>query len=145
MPPAPAEPIRAYLPHAPLLAAIHAASFAAAEAWTVATFAAQLAMPPVFGLIDGPGFVLARVAADEAEILTIAVHPDGRRHGHALRLLEAAEIEAADRGAAMMFLEVARTNAAARALYSVAGYTEAGLRRGYYSDGGDALVLRRTL
>ena len=44
-----------------------------------------------------------------------------------------------------MFLEVAVTNHAARALYAAHGFTEAGLRRHYYSDGTDALILRSTL
>jgi ribosomal-protein-alanine N-acetyltransferase len=44
-----------------------------------------------------------------------------------------------------MFLEVAETNAAARALYLRRGYRQVGLRRGYYAPGLDALVLRRTL
>jgi ribosomal-protein-alanine N-acetyltransferase len=48
-------------------------------------------------------------------------------------------------GAVAMFLEVAEGNAAARALYGAAGFAEAGRRRRYYADGGDALVLRREL
>jgi ribosomal-protein-alanine N-acetyltransferase len=52
---------------------------------------------------------------------------------------------AAAQGAVAMFLEVAVTNTAARALYAAHGFTEAGLRRRYYSDGTDALVLRSTL
>ena len=44
-----------------------------------------------------------------------------------------------------MFLEVAVTNDAARALYVRHGFTEAGLRRRYYTDGTDALILRSTL
>jgi ribosomal-protein-alanine N-acetyltransferase len=48
-------------------------------------------------------------------------------------------------GAATMVLEVAVTNDAARALYGAHGFAEAGLRRRYYSDGTDALILRSTL
>ena len=52
---------------------------------------------------------------------------------------------AASLGAVSMFLEVAVTNDAARALYAAHGFTEAGLRRHYYTDGTDALILRSTL
>ena len=52
---------------------------------------------------------------------------------------------AANLGATLMFLEVAVTNDAARALYAAHGFTEAGLRRHYYTDGTDALILRSTL
>ena len=43
------------------------------------------------------------------------------------------------------FLEVATSNVAARGLYGRAGFEAVGLRRRYYADGTDALVLRRTL
>ena len=88
--------------------------------------------------------ILARVAADEAEILTLAVHPERRRHGLGSALLGAAVDRAIASGARSMFLEVAVTNKAARALYAAHGFVEAGLRRRYYSDGTDALILRST-
>jgi ribosomal-protein-alanine N-acetyltransferase len=50
--------------------------------------------------------------------------------------------EAGTRGARLMYLEVAIGNSAARALYQALGFTTAGLRRHYYADGADALVLR---
>ncbi len=86
--------------------------------------------------------ILARVAADEAEILTLAVAPPSRRAGLGAALLRAAMRHAGRVGARTMFLEVAVTNGAARALYASFGFREAGLRRGYYIDGTDALVLR---
>jgi [ribosomal protein S18]-alanine N-acetyltransferase len=49
------------------------------------------------------------------------------------------------RGAGAMFLEVAAANGPALALYAREGFTEVGRRRRYYSDGTDALVLRRDL
>jgi ribosomal-protein-alanine N-acetyltransferase len=137
--------------HGAVLAAIHAACFPPGARWGADAMVLQLSLPGAFGVAvqtapDQPaGFVLARVAADEAEILTIAVLPAARRQGLGDRLLDAAEIGAAERGAASMFLEVAETNAAARALYLRRGYRQVGLRRGYYAPGLDALVLRRTL
>jgi ribosomal-protein-alanine N-acetyltransferase len=132
--------------HAAVLAAIHAASFPADECWTVEAMAQQLMQPGVFGFADSDGgMVLGRVAADEAEILTLAVAPSGRRQGRGRALLEAAFAEMAARAAAQVFLEVSTANAAARALYAAAGFVEVGRRRRYYRDGADALVMRRDL
>jgi ribosomal-protein-alanine N-acetyltransferase len=91
------------------------------------------------------GFVMGRVAAGEAEVLTLAVRPAVRRGGCGAALMRALMAEAARRGAQEMFLEVAEGNAAARALYAGLGGTEAGRRRRYYPDGSDALVLRLPL
>lgn len=132
--------------HAAAMAAVHAASMPDGETWSAAAIAAQLALPGTFGLIDpAGGMVLARVAADEAEILTLAVVPPQRRHGRAASLLAAAEAQAAQAGARMMYLEVAEPNQPARALYGGAGYVLAGRRRAYYRDGSDALLLRKPL
>jgi len=131
---------------APSLARLHAAAFPPGEAWGADAVALMLAMPGAFGwwVPDG-GLVLARAAADEAEILTLGVVPAARGAGLGGRLLAAAMLAAAARGALAMFLEVAAGNAPARALYVAAGFVEAGRRRRYYSDGQDALVLRRDL
>lgn len=108
--------------------------------------ALELALPGMFALIDPRGgMVMARVAADEAEILTLAVHPALRRQGLARALLGAAAVIAAEEGAASLFLEVALRNDGARALYAAAGFVEVGRRRRYYADGDDAMVMRRVL
>jgi len=131
---------------APALAALHAAAFPPGEAWGPDAIALMLAMPGAFGLWrEEEGFVLARAAAGEAEILTLAVAPAARRQGLGAALLAGAMAAALARGAAAMFLEVAEGNAAARALYRGLGFTEVGRRRRYYPDGSDALVLRREL
>lgn len=132
--------------HAAALAAQHAAAFPPADRWDAATWRTLLAQPGVFGLIAAEGgAILAQVAADEAEILTLAVHPWARRQGLGRALLAAAEQAAATAGAGTMFLEVASGNVAARGLYAAAGYVEIGRRRRYYPDGDDALVLQRRL
>src|SRR6204780_3077030 len=96
----------------------------------------SLSPPSSFGFSHpAGGMILARVAADEAEILTIAVDPGRRGRGLGSALLRAAMARAAALGAGAMFLEVAVSNAAARALYARHGFAEAGLRRQYYSDG----------
>jgi ribosomal-protein-alanine N-acetyltransferase len=131
---------------APALAVLHAAAFPPEEAWGPDAIRLMLEMPGAFGLhLPGQGFILARVAAEEAEILTFAVAPAARRGGHGGALLAAAMAGALARGAGAMFLEVSERNAAARALYAAAGFAEVGRRRRYYADGADALVLRRSL
>jgi ribosomal-protein-alanine N-acetyltransferase len=131
---------------APELAALHAVAFPPAEQWGAEAIRVLLGLPGGFGLLrPGVGFVLARVAADEAEILTLAVVPAARRQGHGEALLAGAMAAAVARGAGAMFLEVSEQNEAARALYAAAGFAEAGRRRGYYPDGSDALVLKRGL
>ncbi len=105
--------------------------------------ATLLAMPGCTGLIHPVGgLILLRTAADEAEILTLAVHPEARRRGVGHALLTSG-LALSD--AAAVFLEVAAANLPALALYYAAGFSQCGLRRQYYADGGDALVLRRLL
>jgi ribosomal-protein-alanine N-acetyltransferase len=131
---------------APLLAAIHAAAFPPAEAWDAAAIAALLATPGTAALRLGrEGMAMLRVAAEEAEILTLAVRPESRRQGAGRALLDAAMQAAAAAGALRMLLEVAEDNDAARALYAAAGFAPAGRRRRYYPDGRDALLLAATL
>lgn len=134
---------RASSAHIGALALIHAAAFPPREAWAEDAMALQLAMPGVFGLLHpGGGMILARVTAEEAEVLTLAVHPEYRRRGAARSLLAAAMALAREQAAQTMVLEVAIGNAAARALYEHAGFVEAGRRPRYYADGQDALILR---
>lgn len=128
------------------LAAIHAEAFPPREAWGEDAIALQLAMPGVFGLLHSRGgMLLARVTADEAEVLTLAVAPAVRRQGIAGALLTGAMAAAREQAAQTMVLEVAIGNTAARALYERAGFVEAGRRSRYYADGGDALILRARL
>jgi [ribosomal protein S18]-alanine N-acetyltransferase len=94
------------------------------------------------------GFILCRLIAGEAEVLTLAVRPAARRRGVARALLEAAIVLAAPT-AESMFLEVAADNPGAVALYEGAGFETVGRRAGYYGRPGagsvDALVMRRAL
>jgi ribosomal-protein-alanine N-acetyltransferase len=139
--PEPAGPAQA-----PVLARIHAAAFPPAEAWGAAAIAALLATPGTAALLSGrAGMAMLRVAADEAEILTLAVRPAARRRGIGRGLLAATLRVAAEAGAARMLLEVAEANHAARSLYSAAGFAPVGRRPRYYPDGGDALLLARPL
>lgn len=129
------------------LAELHASCFAAP--WSESEFAALLGQPGVVALAEADGFILIRIAADEAEILTLAVQPAARRRGLGRRLVESGARAACAGGADRLFLEVAEDNAAARALYAAAGFVEAGRRRAYYPRpeglAADALILARAL
>ena len=131
------------------MAGLHALCFSMPRPWSQEEFAELLNSPLCFVLTVEGGFVLGRVVAGEAELLTIAVAPDRRRAGLGRHLTAAFLAEARSRGAESAFLEVAASNAVARALYAAAGFTAAGQRRGYYHapDGRreDALVLVRSL
>jgi len=131
------------------LAALHAACFR--DAWEASAIADLLASPGAFAFHHRDGFVLARIAGGEAEILTLAVVPPARGKGLGRALLQAAIARAQEQGAHAMFLEVGSDNPHALALYAGLGFTKVGMRKGYYasasggSGGGDALVLRLSL
>lgn len=106
------------------------------EAWTSGQCAGILASPTAWlliGELDGrpAGFALTRVAADEAELLLIAVHPEARGHGLGSRLIQAVAEGARKRGAERLFLEV-RENNPAISLYLAQGFRKVGIRPGYY-------------
>ena len=126
--------------------------------WSAAEFEALLLQPAVFGFLcvetgkprsGAVGFVLARLAAGEAEILTIAVSRACRRLGLGRRLMDAVLRELHSQRAEALFLEVDETNAPAIALYRRLGFAEVARREGYYSGAGGAksgaLVMRRDL
>ena len=137
---------RATLADSDVMAAIHASAFPAQDAWSRDVFNLQLALPNVFGLLHpSGGLILVRIAADEAEILTLAVNPTARRGGIGSALLREATIQAAAIGARAVFLEVSVANIAGKRLYASAGFVQAGKRPRYYSDQSDALVLRLDL
>jgi len=134
-----------------VLAEIHASAFD--RPWSAAEIAALLDSPGTLALQssgDRKGFVMVRALAGEAEILTLAVAPEGRRQGQARALMQAAIVQALARQAETLFLEVAADNAAALGLYEGLGFEMAGRRKGYYDRGAaspriDALVMRLCL
>jgi len=124
------------------LATLHAACFD--DAWDAASLRTMLAAPQAFAFHHPDGFVLARVAGGEAEILTLAVAPRARGKGLGRALLCEAIAKAERQGAGAMFLEVSADNRPALALYARLGFANVGSRRAYYR-GVDALVLRLSL
>jgi ribosomal-protein-alanine N-acetyltransferase len=126
--------------------------------WSELEFQALLAQDTVFGYVvrevgnarRGPaGFVLARLAAGEGEILTVAVARTQRRSGLGWKLMDAVLRELHSARAEALFLEVDETNIPAIALYRRLGFREVGKRPAYYDhDQGRksaALVMRRDL
>jgi [ribosomal protein S18]-alanine N-acetyltransferase len=95
------------------------------------------------------GFIMSRMVAGEAEILSVAVAPARRGKGLARRLLDLHLRRLAGLGTRTIFLEVGDDNAAALKLYRRAGFGEVGRREGYYIDTtgnrSTALVLRCNL
>jgi len=115
------------------LATLHQSCFQTPRPWSADEFDALLASRGCF-LIESArdGFLLGRVVADEAELLTLAVSPDARRQGIGATLLAQFEQMAASRGARDGFLEVSAQNAPAYALYVRAGWQVTGTRSNYY-------------
>lgn len=90
------------------------------------------------------GFVVYRIAADEAEIITIGVNPEMRRNGIASAMIGIIEKNIKNQGVKKIFLEVASTNEPAQKLYENFGYKTVGLRPKYY-DGVDAILMSKDL
>jgi [ribosomal protein S18]-alanine N-acetyltransferase len=95
------------------------------------------------------GFAVSRMAADEAEILSIAVAANQRGRGLSRGLLVTHLGHLAGRGVRKVFLEVEENNQPARRLYERAGFAVAGRRERYYREANgeqlNALLMRRDL
>lgn len=95
------------------------------------------------------GFIVSRIAADEAEILSVAVANKYRGRGLSRDLLRTHLGHLAGHGLKTVFLEVKDNNRPARALYERAGFRVVGRRERYYKDSSgqhlNAVVMRRDL
>jgi ribosomal-protein-alanine N-acetyltransferase len=138
--------------HAGLIAAIHARCFA--KAWDEAAMAQFIAGPDTLCLIASvvdnagaapAGLLIARKAADEAELLTLGVAPSCRRMGLSRALLHTAMAALRATGTKQLFLEVEEGNRAAVALYRSLGAVAVGRRPGYYEHGADAAMFSLAL
>lgn len=140
--------------HADDVANCHSTLFT--EAWNKSTFEGLLSDPTSTSLIarhghpqETIGFLVGRLVADEAEILTFGVVEPWQRHGVGRRLLEGMARAAKRAEAKKIFLEVAADNLPATVLYSRMGFRETARRNGYYARTGqppvDALVLSLAL
>jgi ribosomal-protein-alanine N-acetyltransferase len=135
------------------LAAIHGAGFH--SGWSREDFASYIAGrdTPVYVACDArrriAGFAMLRLAADEAELITIAVEPKWRKKKLGAALMHAMLEDLRMTPAKKLFLEVAADNPAALKLYARHGFTKVSERQGYYArpDGrpATAIVMARDL
>lgn len=145
-----------------ILESLHGACFAIG--WDEQAIARLLAMPGATGTLavlrpqaqqdaTPAGFLLGREAGGEAEIISIGVLPDFRGRGLGGALVSEFVTRMQQRGAEMVFLEVAVDNDAAVSLYKRLGFIPVGLRKAYYEAAPDnsktgptdAIVMRRNL
>ena len=135
-----------------LLSRLHGQCFQ--TGWGTSKFAKLLALQGAFAKVildiaDPAGFVLARVAGDEGEIISIGVAPNSQDRGFGAKLMCAAEARSRKMSAQKLFLEVAETNESAIHLYQSLGYEIVGRRKNYYVDRfvskTDALIMRLLL
>lgn len=133
---------------APALAKLHAEGFF--RGWPREEFAAYLAeqdRTPTYVACDAKrriaGFLMLRLTADEAELITVAVEKRFRGKGVGKALLAAALDDLRMTAARKLFLEVAADNQPALKLYRREGFAEVGRRDGYYArpDGKPATAL----
>ena len=124
------------------------------DAWTRQMFAAEFAQPVSrrLYLVAEEGKELVGYAGmmftggSQADVVTLAVNPAYWGQGTGMALLTALVDEAEKRGYAEVLLEVREDNPRARQLYLRHGFTEVGIRRGYYQPSGvDAVVMRKEL
>jgi [ribosomal protein S18]-alanine N-acetyltransferase len=121
------------------------------EAWSRQMLEGELAEQPrsrYYLVADDDGVIAGYagllVAASQADVVTLAVAADRWGQGAGSALLEALLTEAARRGCKEVFLEVRTDNARAQRLYRRYGFSQIGIRKGYYQpSGADALVMRR--
>jgi ribosomal-protein-alanine N-acetyltransferase len=135
------------------LARLHAQGFH--RGWPVADFQSYIAGrdTPVYVACDAKrkiaGFAMLRLAADEAELITIAVDNRWRKKGVGQALMRALFDDLQMTPARKLFLEVAADNPAALRLYAQNGFTRVSERQGYYArpDGrpATAIVMSRDL
>ena len=126
-----------------VLALIHGESFSAA--WDAQSIGASLGLPGATALVVELagivyGFVMYQHIEGEAEILTLCVSPNFRRQHFGAQLLSGTIAHLRAEKAAKLFLEVAADNQSALTLYRRFGFSQTGLRRGYYQRPGEAAV-----
>ena len=83
-------------------------------------------------------------AADESDVMNVAVHPDYRRRGIAESLIDCLIRELKNRGSHALMLEVRDSNEPAISLYEKLGFQQVGLRKNYYHNPKEhARILRK--
>lgn len=134
--------------------ALHALCFPAGETWSETAFRDSLALTSTLGLATGSGgrltgLILLQRTPPDAEILTLAVHPDHRRQGLARTLLTGARTLLGPYGVDRLLLDVAADNTGAISFYESMGFLADGRRMNYYPRQGgkraDAILMSRAI
>ena len=120
------------------------------DPWSEDAFASGLGNSFFYGIIleEGGqvcGYACQFVIFEDAEILNLAVAPTHRRQGLGKRLLTALEDYAKQKGAERTLLEVREGNQAARSLYLAWGFEAYGIRKNYYENGENAILMQKRL
>ncbi len=128
---------------------IERAAFAGRQPWSRAAFESELRQPQSLWRValDGgavAGYGGGRIGSGEFHLLNLATHPDHLRRGIGRALLRELLRLAADLGAPTAVLEVRPENLPALRLYESLGFIRIGERRGFYPDGGAALLMSLT-
>lgn len=129
------------------------------DAWHIDMFLEELIHPtrtyyilelPTEGSEDNEGswravgYCGTMVVADTADVQTIGVVPEYEGHGYGRTMLEQMHERAREQGAERILLEVRADNPRAQRLYERNGYRAIHVRRGYYDDGTDAIIMECT-
>ena len=119
------------------------------DPWSENSVASELKNPLSLWLVaevDGAvaGYVGSQTVMDETDMMNIAVHPDYRRQGIAIALIDALIDGLKQKGSHCLTLEVRASNENARSLYEKLGFCEVGIRKNYYRNPKeDAIILRK--
>ena len=120
------------------------------DPWNAQAFESGMNSPFFYGILfEEAGQVCAyaceMVVFEDAEILNVAVAPAFRRQGLGEKLLHALADFAKNKGAERLLLEVREGNSPARGLYEKQGFSAFGMRKNYYEDGENAVVMQKTI
>ncbi|MGQ9472525.1 MAG: ribosomal protein S18-alanine N-acetyltransferase [Candidatus Caldatribacteriaceae bacterium] len=134
--------------HIPFVVAIERKSFP--QPWSYSLFLSEMSnrMASYFvALWENKviGYIGLWIVWEEAHVTTFAIHPDYRGKGFGKRLFAYALEYVALRGCKEILLEVRISNTLAQRLYRSFGFFPVGRRRGYYSDGEDAILMKKIL
>ena len=120
------------------------------DPWSVEEFESSFSLPFFQGvLVEDEGKIVAYACAvvvfEDGDIANVAVSPQYRKQGLGKAMLVELEAQAKAKGCERLFLEVREFNSPAIGLYSGFGFEKISLRKHYYPDGENAIVMQKTL
>ena len=120
------------------------------DPWSEQAFESGMNSPFFYGILFEEGgqvcaYACEMVIFEDAEILNVAVVPSFRRRGLGKELMLSLENYAKNKGAERLLLEVREGNIPARGLYEKQGFEAYGVRKNYYEDGENAVVMQKKI